>query len=341
MNARDSLAAPNGNGRATRLAVISTPRSGNTWLRRLVASVYGLEEIGATRPDDLDWTALPRRAALQIHWLPTPPFLNLLSEQGFRVLVIARHPLDVFLSALNYLYYSHSRPECRGGIDCPMCALQGARPLGRAFLDFCCGRHGADVLAYTVAWWDRPGVVQVRYERLVEDTSAELTRVIAACGSVVEQPIAAAIEANSLDGLRQRYGEWRHHFWQGRPDLWRSLLTADVARRIARANAGAFETLGYSCRPDETLSAESAEENWKRLRLQGAGVAFGPSCVEEEAARRALVHAWQRLSECADALAEMRQELGAARSAPRGASPVRAAWRLLSGRRPAGRGSAA
>jgi hypothetical protein len=316
-----------------RLAVISTPRSGNTWLRRLVATVFDLQEIGATTPGDLDWAGLPPRAALQIHWLPTEPFRRRLDQHGFRVLVIARHPLDVFLSALNYLYYSHNRADCRDGADCPMCALQGARPLGRAFRDFCCGPFGADVLAYTTAWWDRPGIIPVRYERLVEDTAGELERVVQACGAAVRRPVAEAVQTNSMDGLRQRYGEWRHHFWQGRPDLWKRLLTADAARAIAEANAAAFERLGYRCDPDESLTAAQAEENWQALRLQGAGVAFGPACVDEEAARRALVHSWQRLGEMADALAELRHELQALRRSRVEGPSWRAPWRLLTGRR--------
>src|SRR5437762_2987502 len=44
-----------------RLAVISTPRSGNTWLRGLLASIFGLEERAALTPDDVDWSALPER----------------------------------------------------------------------------------------------------------------------------------------------------------------------------------------------------------------------------------------------------------------------------------------
>lgn len=327
-----------------RLAVISTPRSGNTWLRRLVATVFDLQELGATTPEDLAWDDLPPRVALQIHWLPTEPFRTRLDRHGFRVLVIARHPLDVFLSALNYLYYSHSRADCRDGVDCPMCALQGARPLGRAFQDFCCGPFGANVLAYTVAWWDRPEIVRVRYERLVENAAEELGSIVAACQATARRPVREAVETNSMDGLRQRYGEWKHHFWQGRPDLWKCLLTDKVARAIAAANAEAFEKLGYRCDPDEALTASRAEENWQALRLQGAGVAFGSSCVEDEAARRALVHSWQRLSECADALAELRQLLDRERQSRADESSGRSGWRLLTGGRSGlrhGRGSAA
>src|SRR5262245_44560627 len=83
-----------------RIVVISTPRSGNTWLRHLLAKIYGSQELAVHNPADVDWAAIPVDCILQIHWRPTPEFLSLLERHGFRVVVLARHPFDVLLSIL-------------------------------------------------------------------------------------------------------------------------------------------------------------------------------------------------------------------------------------------------
>jgi len=56
-----------------------------------------------------------------------------------------------------------------------------------------------------------------------------------------------------------------HHFWQGRPGLWRSLLPAREARQIAAAHPTVFSELNYSCTADADLSRDRADTNWIAL----------------------------------------------------------------------------
>lgn len=44
-----------------RVAVLSTPRSGNTWLRGLLDDVAQAEELAVHTPEDLPWNNFPRR----------------------------------------------------------------------------------------------------------------------------------------------------------------------------------------------------------------------------------------------------------------------------------------
>ncbi len=53
--------------------------------------------------------------------------------------------------------------------------------------------------------------------------------------------------------------------WPGKPGLWRTLLTAHVARRIAAAHEDVFSALGYDCNPDPTLDWRKATHNWSRI----------------------------------------------------------------------------
>src|SRR6185295_14663912 len=91
-----------------RIAVVSTPRSGNSWLRRMLAESLQLEENAVHRPEDVDWPELPERAVLQIHWRPDRDFVSRLEQHAFRPVVIARHPLDTLISILAFSQHENS-----------------------------------------------------------------------------------------------------------------------------------------------------------------------------------------------------------------------------------------
>ena len=72
-----------------RLAVISSPRSGNTWVREMLAAFYGLKQIPVHFPDDIPWDNLPRRCIIQIHWNPEPDLPPCWICHGIRVVAVA------------------------------------------------------------------------------------------------------------------------------------------------------------------------------------------------------------------------------------------------------------
>jgi hypothetical protein len=296
-----------------RLAIISTPRSGNTWLRRLLATAFGLSELGGHRPEDLDRSPLPVRCVLQMHWHPEPSFVERLVHHRFRVMALARHPLDVLISALNFNYYAHNRASCRNGESCPECSMLGATPRSRAFLRYSCGGDGRYLLSFTPAWWQRSDVIQVRYEALVADTLGELERVVQLVGFEPQVPLPDAIAKNTLEGLRIADPAHAYHFWQGQPGIWRSLLPMSEAHVIAAANSDVLERLGYDCDPDPTLDGDRADASWSELLLSGARTHYGAASVAHPASRQALIHAREQLAFALDALATTLAEVHEAR----------------------------
>ncbi|MBK8233222.1 MAG: hypothetical protein IPK72_22235 [Candidatus Eisenbacteria bacterium] len=62
---------------------MATPRTGNTWIRTLLAEAYGPEQIAVHTPTGIPWTALPERLVVQLHWHRLPDFRNALREGGF------------------------------------------------------------------------------------------------------------------------------------------------------------------------------------------------------------------------------------------------------------------
>ncbi len=253
-----------------RLAVLSTPRSGNTWLRHLLAHVYSARELAVHNPADLDWQNLPENCVLQIHWHRTPAFQALLQEHGFGLVVLARHPLDVMLSILHYALHDSSPQRWLEGEAGNEASICGAMPCSSAFLKYATSQRAGALLSISREWWDVPQACKVHYERLVGDPLAELTRIVEAVGVPARQPLAEAVATFTLGNLRSRSGtqdvpESDHHYWQGKPGHWKRLLSCQAAYAIAAAQAEAFSTFDYECDPDASLDDASADANWIEL----------------------------------------------------------------------------
>jgi hypothetical protein len=247
-----------------RLALISTPRSGNTWLRMLLAALYGLNHSSVHDATEIDWPRLPDKSIVQVHWTRTPDFANHLESCGVRVVTIARHPLDILVSIL---HFSRHEPETRhwllgegGGEE----RIRGAAPGDVAFEVFATSARAAKLLGVTPSWWNDARVFRVNYESLVSSTVSTLSALAAALGPH-SAAVEAVVQAHTLSALRTT--SRNEHFWQGNPGLWQSLLTEEQSNKIAHAHSVVFETLGYSLTRRIRPSMEEAAQAWQQLAM--------------------------------------------------------------------------
>lgn len=246
-----------------RLAIVSTPRSGNTWLRRLLASMYDLPEIAVHTPREIVWESLPPKAILQIHWRDTDNFVSLLAENGFHPIVIARHPLDILISILHFATYESQTARWLDGEAGSEISIINKSPLCSEFIDYAVGERSAALLSISTAWWNRENTWQIRYENLVNDTAEELSKLNEQLGLKPARPILDVIPLNSIASLRTT--ATNNHFWQGQCGHWKHLLTATVARRIASSHQSVLNQLGYVCDADENLTEEMAIATWHSI----------------------------------------------------------------------------
>jgi len=245
-----------------KLALISTPRSGNTWLRFMLASVYRLEQCAVHEPSAFDWAHAPENCIVQMHWHRSFEMLNLLARHGFQVVTIGRHPMDVLVSIL---HFCNKEPETRhwllgeGGNEDEIC---GEAPLSAPFLAYGKGPRARALLSVTPEWWDQENVVLVRYEDLVQDTARTLMSACVQIGPVAAD-IESAVAAHSLTALRPT--SRNDHFWQGRPGLWRELLTEEAAGPILKAHSDVLRTLAYPEQHALAPDSQTAALLWQRL----------------------------------------------------------------------------
>lgn len=246
-----------------RFAIISTPRSGNTWLLHVLARLTGGPPVAVYNPSDLDWPALPSPCVLQVHWHPTAAFLGLLEQHGFRVVVLARHPLDVLISILHFALHEPTARWLEGeaGNERP---VYGAMPCSTAFQDYAAGKRTAALLSVTPEWWLRPDSHRLRYEDMVADAHTVVQRLVDGLAFTPAVSVADALEATTIPKMRVATDN-NPHFWQGKTGLWKKLLTAEVAGRVARTHADVFANLGYEVDADPSLTPAEADENWLKL----------------------------------------------------------------------------
>lgn len=243
-----------------RLAIVSTPRTGNTWLRYLLSQMYGVPQTAVHNPADLDWAGLPRGLVVQIHWHRAEPLVGMFRERGFVVLSSGRHPLDVLVSILHFAPREPLTRRWLEGEAGDEAMLTGADPQSVAFLRYAQSRRAAALLSVTPEWWADDAVLRVRYEEVVDDPVGQLERLVDRIGVAPGGSMGEAIDRCRIDALRPTAPN--QHFWQGRPGLWRAVLLAGHARAIAEYHQAAFSALGYGCEPDRGLSEHAARQNW-------------------------------------------------------------------------------
>jgi hypothetical protein len=246
-----------------RLAVIGTPRSGNTWLRHLLSSAYDIPERPIHSPHDLPWNELPPSCVLQLHWHPVESFLTRLEDQGFRVIVLSRHPLDVLISILHFALHDRTARWLEGEHGNER-SIFGAMPRSTPFMNYCVSKRADALLAVSREWWQVPGTVSVQYEVLNRDPHGELERIIGECGGQPVRSVEEVVAGRTLSKLRA-LTRHEHHFWQGRCGLWKSLLTAAEARPLAKVLQPRYADFDYDWDADPNLSAVQADANWVHL----------------------------------------------------------------------------
>jgi hypothetical protein len=243
-----------------RVAIIASPRTGQTWLRRVLWHAWGFPVIAVHNWIEVP-SELPTDCLFGIHWPREPNFLNWLGERGFRTVTLARHPLDVLVSALHFV--RHEPQTCRWleGLTGLPEGLAGESPTSSGFLDYALSFGAETLLSVTYQWWHDPSTMRLKYEDLVHAPEENLIVLSAALG-IPARDFTSALRANTVDVLRP----FHVHGWQGRPGLWRELVPWLAARRIHARHRNVFEALGYRVTPN-LLTRAAAERNWQRLKV--------------------------------------------------------------------------
>jgi hypothetical protein len=254
-----------GGDKVFRIAILSTPRTGNTWLRRLLDGVYSMPQIVQDNPSDVEWERLPPRCILQLHWNRDPAVLEKLDQYAFRKITICRHPLDVLISILHFSSVHADTSSWVAGNGGSEEAIVNVLPRSPAFLEYAIGPRADILLSVSRQWVTDTECLVMRYESLVREPIHELTVLCDRLQPAPDDAIQYAVQANTMEKLWN--GDTNQHCWQGTAGHWRRLLPAQEAHRIAAHHREVFETLGYAPDPDSELTGQQADANWYGLEF--------------------------------------------------------------------------
>ncbi len=243
-----------------RIAIVATPRSGNTWLRHLLSSLYELENIVIDRPEELPVDRLPARCVIQLHWSAEPGLIRRFQEHQITPVTIARHPCDVLVSILHFSTTWPNTALWCGGHCGDESSIAGRLPASSEFLRYAIGPRARHLLEVSPGWWQSGAACCVRYESLVANTAAELRRLADRLEPVDDESIQQAVRENSMEYLQSLVHN--QHYWRGRPGAWREFLPEATAREIIAAHGDLFEVTGYPTDVDTGLDERQSDRNW-------------------------------------------------------------------------------
>lgn len=244
-----------------RIALVSTPRSGNTWVRSVLSDLLELESIALHNYLEAP-PSLPERCILQIHWYREPNFQKFLAEQEFRIVCLARHPLDVLISVLAFIRHEPLTARwLEGNADIPA-SLAGCSPASSDFLAYATSFGAENLLSVSYLWWHDAIAIRARYENCAADPVASFSNILRDLGAEPIRDISVTLDKWNLRYFRNLSNQ---HGWQGRSGLWKDLIPAREAMQIFRRHRNIFDALGYSVEPRWLLTKRQAARNWQKL----------------------------------------------------------------------------
>jgi len=235
-----------------RILILSTPKTGSTWLRSLLSGIYRLPQLYLE--PGFDCVALNRggtRWVAQYHLRPHAELTAWIREQHAIPITTIRHPADVLISLFHHLRSFRAQSI---DFDFVRRMLSASFDRGNITTDSSGQPFWAD-LAFSLDWMSEAGTHVVRYEDLRSDPPGTLRELTSRISAVPDERIEAAIEMSDLLLMRALAGRFGGFFREGRIGSWRDLLPPDVIEvfRSVAPYAGQVAALGYSMDPADPM----------------------------------------------------------------------------------------
>lgn len=242
------------------VAIVSTPRSGNTICQKLLEATTGMNPIGFHSFEDMRFNEIDQPHIYQIHCYPDEA-LKYINNLNLKVLCLSRHPFDVLVSALHFI---PNQPQTMywldGAIVSDHLKFKEMTPASKQFLDWALGSSGEALLGISKEWQSKDAI-KIRYEDLISQPEDTFEHVLDEIDYPINDELRQKITQIMQSGLKNRQNQ---HFWRGKSGNFQQLIPAEYVELLYNKYKGVFETLGYE-KPVSTLSGADAEHNWSRM----------------------------------------------------------------------------
>jgi hypothetical protein len=213
-----------------KILIASQPKTGNVWIRNLLARLYALDDLNerygdaipGKAPDFVPWIrehGFPEGGIMHEHLYPKPELLEFARQEGVRLVTMLRNPYEVFVS---FHHYVNRMPHIFEGR--PAQVLIG-KPIDHPdVLRFLASDYRIH-LNISVQWVESDSTALVRYEELLADTPAELARLVRNWEPVSSEAIAEAVDHCSAEKMKKQGGWKASHIRSASARTWDDHLT--------------------------------------------------------------------------------------------------------------------
>ena len=243
-----------------KIVVAGTPKAGNTWVRHLLSSVYGLPQVQLNADAAVnEWAAFGARWIGQEHFHPTPEIVEWAARSGVIFVTPVRHPADVLVSLRHHVQNQVENPS-EDVLNPESMLLDEMDVYGahsRAFVE-----RGFYLNLHLSIYWLRGGWSHaVRYEDLWRHPVETLRGLTAKIVPVSDKRLRHAIAACEVGRMQKQFDPSRKFVRQGGVASWTEELPDGIQQLLGTHEPypTQFAALGYTMRKDDPANARLRE----------------------------------------------------------------------------------
>ncbi len=237
-----------------KILIVSTPKTGNTWIKYLLANLYDLPigELNSIEFNVAEAEALGPRWVAHQHYAARPDLIDWAERNGVVLVTTLRHPCDVLVSLFHYVRAFGAEVVFSERDRAPIMALDEGT-IGEHTAAYV--RDGfSTALDISLSWLRSGKSCVVRYEDLKHDPVAALEVLTASIQEVRLERIRDVAGAWTFEQMRHMPGMDPRFFRKGQVGGWRSELPPMIVDLLRQGPYPAqFAALGYSLDQDYSL----------------------------------------------------------------------------------------
>jgi hypothetical protein len=237
-----------------KIFVVSTPKTGNTWISALLSSVYDLKpvvfpttfQVSVAEEMGSDWVTLQ-------HYRPRSELLHWAEENQALFVTMVRHPGDVLTSLWHMMCNRSYDP--RADLRYLKLLMHDDDQMGEHAREYV-EQHFHRMLRLSLRWVNAGLSLVVRYEDLWRDPVATLTSLTDRIEPVSRSRIESAVDLCDIRLLRKLRDDPEGKFFRkGGPGNWRYELPESILDVFRHQDPypALFDALGYTLDPHDPL----------------------------------------------------------------------------------------
>ncbi len=238
-----------------RILIVSTPKTGNTWVKHLLANIYDLPIVTPGNSfDAAEVKAMGPRWVSHQHYGVRTDLIECGRQNNIVFVTTFRHPCDALVSKFHFVRNLGNRLQFADVDRSPVMGLDQDR-IGKNTASYVLDGFSIS-LDISLGWLRSGESLLIRYEDLKRDPVAALQVLTDAIRSVPPHTIERAVEMCSIDQMRKMEGMEPRFFRQGQVGGWRSELPTQIIDifRHTPPYPSQFKELGYSLEEDYPIA---------------------------------------------------------------------------------------